>query len=358
MPSALSSTLVGLSALGFWLLWGNMQLNGGSDAMLGTAAAGVFPDGTPVHNADRTGVWPLDFQMNVLIAFFSSASKMPAGGAPDMAPWLMLVDLTTSLLVINLMVLVESRRRSGFFMRSPAVWQYFWNCGGVAVFLPIWALLYTKQRAAGGTRPIPAGDAAALPLTAAVSFLLELPLMLPAWLGASAGEIHQGVVYFFLGPATFSAFHAAAAWLAGTFSGAGSSSRGSSIAGVKTGYWVMAAVAGATHLWVMAQAAASAMNGGGLGALARLYVPDGGAVYAAGTKQLLLTEAALLFLQWDWVVIHLTVLLLGAHLFRTGRGGGSVLGLVGWTAVFGPGVGLAYVACCEEDGLAVDGKRE
>lgn len=118
MPGILSTTFVALSGLGFLLLWGNMALNGGSDAMLGTAAKGEFPDGTPVHAADRTGIWPLDFQMNVLIAFFASASKLPGQGAPDAAPFLMLVDLTTALLVINLMVLVESRRRSGFWLRS------------------------------------------------------------------------------------------------------------------------------------------------------------------------------------------------------------------------------------------------
>lgn len=118
MPGILSTTFVALSGLGFWLLWGNMALNGGSDAMMGTAAKGHFSDGLPVHNANRTGIWPLDHQMNVLIAFFTSVSRLPSQGAPDTAPFLMLVDLTTALLVINLMVLVESRRRTGFWMRS------------------------------------------------------------------------------------------------------------------------------------------------------------------------------------------------------------------------------------------------
>ncbi len=116
MPGALRTAFLALSGLGFFLLWGIMAINGGSNAMLNPADTGLFPDGTAIHNPNRTGIWPLDFQMNVLIAFFASVSKLQ--NAPDAAPFLMLVDLTTAMLVINLMVLVESRRRTGFWMRS------------------------------------------------------------------------------------------------------------------------------------------------------------------------------------------------------------------------------------------------
>lgn len=238
----------------------------------------------------------------------------------------------------------------------PAIWQYLWNCGGVAVFLPIWALLYTKQRTRSGTGPVAPSEATAFPLTAVLSVALELPLMLPAWLGAAAADVHRGVVYFFLGPPLFSAFQAAAAWVVRA-TGSSSSSTRDGVGAVKAAYCVLGLVSGATHvgciLWAL-----WATHGNGLGALARLYVPDAGAVYAAGSSGLL-TEAAFLFLQWDYVIINVTVLLLGAHLLATtphgqsGGGSGSVLAMLFYTAVAGPGAGLAYVACCEEQSLVL-----
>lgn len=201
-------------------------------------------------------------------------------------------------------------------------------------------------------------EATAFPLTAVLSVALELPLMLPAWLGAAAADVHRGVVYFFLGPPVFSAFQAAAAWVvrATGSSSSNSSSTRDGVGAVKAAYCVLGLVSGATHvgcvLWAL-----WATHGNGLGALARLYVPDAGAVYAAGSSGLL-TEAAFLFLQWDYVIINVTVLLLGAHLLATpprhqsGRAG-SVLAMLFYTAVAGPGVGLAYVACCEEQSLVL-----
>lgn len=109
-----SSVFTGLSALGFVLMWGIMSFNGGSEAMLNTAWTGVFPDGSILHT-EHSGIWSFDFQLNTLIAFFSSVSNLRD---VDAGPYLMVLDLTTSILVINLMVLVESRRRSGFWLRS------------------------------------------------------------------------------------------------------------------------------------------------------------------------------------------------------------------------------------------------
>lgn len=82
--------------------------------MLTTAWTGVFPDGSALKS-NHIGIFALDFPLNVLVAFFSSVSTLKR---IDAGPYLMLVDLTTALLVINLMVLVESRRSSGFWLRS------------------------------------------------------------------------------------------------------------------------------------------------------------------------------------------------------------------------------------------------
>lgn len=241
-------------------------------------------------------------------------------------------------------------------MDRPAIWQYLWNCGGVAVFLPIWALLYTKQRKRNGTAPVAPSEAAAFPWTAALSIALELPLMLPALLGGSGADVQRGIVLFFLGPLGFTVFQAGAAWIAAAAGGSRSSSkRGSGAGTIKAAYWVLGAVSGATHIGCVVWALSG--KDGGLGGLARLFVPNDGAVYAAGTEGLL-TEAAFLFLQWDYVIINVTVLLLGAHLLATRRPreasdgpAGSILAMVLLTVTGGPGVGLAYAANYEEQSV-------
>ncbi len=220
----------------------------------------------------------------------------------------------------------------------------------MAVFLPIWAYLYTQQRDRGGTAATPLSAAAAFPWTAVLSVTLELPLMLPSLLGADAAAVQRGVVYFFLGPPVFSAFQAL---LASRVTGGGTRA-------VKAAYWVLAGVSGAVHVGCVIYAVSSDV------ALDRLFVPHGDAVRAAGQADIL-TEAAFLFLQWDYVVINVTVLLLCTYILKTRPGGpraaktqtgsGFVTALLALTAVFGPGVGLAYAACCEEHDLQIEGPQ-
>ncbi|KAK0635861.1 hypothetical protein B0T17DRAFT_503360 [Bombardia bombarda] len=349
---ALPTVFAVLSGVGFFLLWGNMSLNGGSIAMFKSAWTGVFPDGTTLQN-NHSGSPYADFGLNVLIAFFASASRL---GDVDAGPFLILLDLTTCLLVINMAVLVESRRRTGFWMKSPAIWQYLWNCGGVAVFLPLWSLGFVKQRALAPSSLLSIPEAQALPLTALISPILEAPLFYATYTAAGSLASQKGVILFFLGPPLFSLFQTI---VASTINALSIKPFGSGSSPIKTAYWITAIISSAAHVATVAWAATStdpALN------LGRVYFPHGDAVKADDPN--MLTEAAHLFLQWDFVIINATVLILGAHLLGSKSGDkaassnkGSVATLVGLTAVFGPGAGLAYALNAEEDELEYHSKR-
>ncbi|KAL2171720.1 hypothetical protein VTG60DRAFT_1717 [Thermothelomyces hinnuleus] len=196
-PNLLSPIFRGLTGIAFLLLWVLMAANGTLVALLKTAWSGSLPDGTPLKTT-YTGILPIDFPINILVAFFYGLQNRP--GTP---PHLMLVDLVAALFVINMMTLVESRRSNApKWLRSSALWQYLWNCAGVALFLPIYSLLHLNHKFEGrGLSHIPRWQAQALPLSAIFSWLLPVPLLLPAALHAGPSSIQIGLVQYFLTPA-------------------------------------------------------------------------------------------------------------------------------------------------------------
>ncbi|KAI0442999.1 hypothetical protein F4803DRAFT_550567 [Xylaria telfairii] len=325
-----------LSAIGFGLMWGVMSLNGGSEAMFKTAWTGVFPDGT-LLGMKHSGIWPLDFQLNTLVAFFSSVVD---SRDVDVGPYLMVLDLTTTILVINMMVLVNSRRHIGFWLRSATLWICLCNCFGTAVFFPIWSLLYINQRNGGTSRPLLQSDAWALQATALLSILLELPLLAPAWAGAGPDSIQKGVLVFFLVLPVSSCFQTLASW-------ALTAPAPKRSGPVKIPYYITGVFSSLVHIYTIAYALMSPEI-----SLGRVFVPHHAFVMRGSPK--LLTEAAHLFLQYDYIIVAITVLLVGSIILRNKpkvnrASSGSVLTLLGLTCIFGPGAGLAYAAYYGED---------
>jgi hypothetical protein len=111
-----SSLFAQLSGLGFLAAWGVMSYHGGTISLLKTAWTRTFPDGTPLI-ASHTGLVLIDFPLNTVVAFFASVSNWNHVDTGS-GPWLMLLDLTATMPVINMMVLVESKRTNRFWMQS------------------------------------------------------------------------------------------------------------------------------------------------------------------------------------------------------------------------------------------------
>ena len=102
--SKYSTIFAGLSGLGFLLLWGAMVPNGSLEALFESVNSGVLPNGRAIQKT-YTGVWAVDYLLVVLVVFFDGLNNLV-----DVAPYLMLLEIVGTLFVINMMVLVESRR--------------------------------------------------------------------------------------------------------------------------------------------------------------------------------------------------------------------------------------------------------
>jgi hypothetical protein len=100
----LSPIFISLSVLAFFLLWVVMGLNGTLEALFETRASGVFPDGRPLK-LSYSGIGPIDDLLLILVIFFDGLTNLV-----DVAPYLMLLDLVSTLHVIIMMTLVENRR--------------------------------------------------------------------------------------------------------------------------------------------------------------------------------------------------------------------------------------------------------
>ncbi|KAK3342083.1 hypothetical protein B0T25DRAFT_574392 [Lasiosphaeria hispida] len=327
--------LTSLSLLGFYAVWGVMYLNSALPLLLTSALAGTHPQPSRPLVASYTGFLPLDLPLRILVLFFDS---LLATG-PDPAPYLILLELVSTLLVINTMVLAESRRRHASSW-SPALWQYAWNCAGVAVFLPLWVLGYVAAEGGAGAKPIPAAEARAVPYTAAWGLVLMLPLMAPTVLGAGPEVVQWGVVGFFVTPALFVWFHRAVV-ARGKVGGKGRA------APVRLAYGLVGAVGAAVHIGTVCYAVWG--KGGGW---ERVYWPRQGALPAGGV----LTEGAMLFIQYDYVLMSLVIGILGFHVLclepvgsaESRTRGGQFLFFVVVSALLGPGAGLAYVMAKKE----------
>ncbi|KAI1185854.1 hypothetical protein F5B17DRAFT_441499 [Nemania serpens] len=307
-PLTLRAAFVGLSAIGLFLLWGTMALNGTLQKMLEVSGSGIFPDGR-VMELSYTGFALVDRLICILVAFFDVLSNLV-----DVAPYLMLLDLVGTLLVINLMTLVENRRspRPGL---SPTLWQYLWNCGGVAIFLPIYSLNYTDEKPRK-THPLPGHEAQALPFTVLWSTILALPLFIPALVTASPFWVQQGVVAFFFAFPLFSAFQAVARLAIAKTKYNGVSRP------IQLAYSIAGAISALIHVSIIFYVTKG--NAHSL-SLSRVFIPHPGNIQL--DQPHVLTEAALLFIQYDYLIIHAVVALLAFYSAYYGPTRTSVGGL-------------------------------
>ncbi|KAI1163102.1 hypothetical protein F5B18DRAFT_652010 [Nemania serpens] len=312
-----------------------MALNGTLVKMLEVSGSGIFPDGR-VMGLSYTGLALADRLICILVAFFDVLSNLV-----DVAPYLMLLDLVGSILVINLMTLVENRRTPRLGL-SPTLWQYLWNSGGVAVFFPIYALNYTDEKPRK-THPLPRSEAQALPFTVMWSVILALPLFIPALVTASPLRVQQGVVAFFFAIPAFSAFQAIARRTIAKSGYIGVARP------IRLAYLIAGGVSAVIHVSIILYV--TKYNKLGL-SLSRVFIPHPSNIQLHQPR--VMTEASLLFIQYDYVIINAVVALLGfyaAYYGPTRRAVGGHKGLLTTTlisGILGAGAGLAFVLCSLE----------
>ncbi|XXG95518.1 hypothetical protein Hte_001782 [Hypoxylon texense] len=326
-----------LSGLGFFTQWVVMLMNGSFVAMLLTTWDGSFPDGAPLKT--WTGIWPIDFVLGLLVVFFGGV--LDVANLSDLAPFLILTDLIFALAVCGFVTLVEDRRnRQTGPLRYPAFWQIMWNYCGAGSVLPVYSRLYVKSRLAN--KPgISYEQAQALPFTALWAVALSLPLLAPAVLGATPFQIQGGIVVWFFSPLAVGPFQDLVSALI---------SRLGFPKGIRcpvtVAYCISGLASAAAHLGVVSWAFFSPDL-----SWSRIYWPNHGRVQQGPD---LLTEAAVIFMQYGHIVVQFCVLTLGIYIlgFKRLRIGHPVLMLVVVMAIAGPGAGLAWLLCQSEKQMA------
>lgn len=182
-----------------------------------------------------------------------------------------------------------------------------------------------------------------------------MPLLLPGVVGTNPFTVQNLMVLWFFLPLALGPFQD----LVASFF-AGDAHKKSTASPVITAYWVAGAFSAAVHICVVVWAwLAPDLSVG------RVYWPNHGLVQP-GTVHALL-EGAMLFMQYDLVVISLCVAALGAYMLgldgvlaarsaadkvRLGR---PLLTLLGVTVVGGPGAGIAWLMCIKEKEMTEEG---
>ncbi|KFA66963.1 hypothetical protein S40285_05752 [Stachybotrys chlorohalonatus IBT 40285] len=340
-----------LSIYGVAALWGLMAVNGTLGLLVQTAWYRVYPTGT-THNFAWTGIWPVDFQIGLLVSFFYSLFAVAE--LPDDGPFLLGLDLLLALAVFNLMTLVEDRRnRKTGSLRVPVWWQSLWNFFGAACVLPVYIGMYVEKRARTSPGRVPAPQAQALVFSALWLLTLSLPTLLPGLLLSSPYRIQAGVVMWLAGPFTLGPFQDIVAY---SLSGH-SATRGLGFRNpVKAAYTILGVASALVHVAVVLGALVDSHT-----SVSRIYVPQH-ARLVPGTQTALI-EGAMLFTQYDYIGITLTTLAAGLFLLRRRAGNKKVVRsqgntssgmgtMAGLTALFGPGAGMAWLLCKKEDELS------
>ncbi|KAF7182588.1 hypothetical protein CNMCM7691_002159 [Aspergillus felis] len=332
------------SGLGVFTLWILMMLNGTFAEMISTNLRGVFPTGTALQKS-WTGIRAVDFFLSLLIVFFNSVVSID--DLPDVGPFLISVDLVLAIGVFNMMTVVEGRRnRKTSPLRSPAWWQTMWNFFGAACALPVYLHLYVEKRLRTPLPRIPPAQAQALPFSAIWNTLISVPLLVPTVFRASPFQIQAGMVLWLLGPPSLSLFQDAVSSLI-TATGY----RGVQSPTTFT-YWIVGGISAICHVAVVL----SPYFFPGV-TLSRIYWPNHSAVQPGPYY---LAEGAMLFIQYDYIIINLCVLAVGFYKFNFGSAAAAKLSIqaqpavdprlvfTAVTAVLGPGAGMAWLLCDKE----------
>ncbi|KAH8195329.1 hypothetical protein TruAng_010497 [Truncatella angustata] len=311
-----------LTAFGFYTQWIVMIMNGSFVAMVVTNWHGVFPTGTPVKTA-WTGIWPIDFVLGLLVVFFGAVNNV--ADLTDLGPFLMLVDLVFTLVVFNIMTLVEDRRN-----RKTGPLRF---------------------KRSAETPSIPAHQRQALVFTAIWSIIVSLPVLVPSVLGATPFQVQDGVVMWFFAPLTLGIFQDLFGLLVSKTSYGGLKDP------ISVAYSIVGAFSAVVHIGV----AVSPYFCGPEVTWSRIYWPNHNAPLPGSPS--FMTEGAMLFMQYDHVVIYLCVFALGAYMLGFDKitsasslsgkmqAGYPILVLTAMTVITGPGAGLAWLLCQKEKKL-------
>ncbi|KAI9684605.1 MAG: hypothetical protein M1822_005693 [Bathelium mastoideum] len=187
-----SSYFLTLSICAVFLLWGVSLFNGTVTALITSSWNGRFEDGTP-FNTTYTGIFPIDFPLSLLVAFFFYGTNGSHAGFQ-----LFLIDAYATLQSAFVWLYAESSRpnRKPFAVANPIIWGLIWQAFGAAIALPLYFRYHLRWL--DGTRdhlsPMDLPSARALPVSFALGALLPAVIgMLPTWY-PRPDVVHQNIL--------------------------------------------------------------------------------------------------------------------------------------------------------------------
>jgi hypothetical protein len=216
---------------------------------------------------------------------------------------------------------------------------------GAATIFPLYCYNYVEKRGKllskkGKSERIAPEQAQALPWSALWEVIISTPILLPTLLWDDALMVQYGVVIWGLAPYTLSPFQDLVSAVNPFVAFADP---------VTTTYWIVGGLSGIVHLGNIFLAPYLVP---GLTA-SRIFWPNHGLVVPGPN---FLIEGAMIFCQYDYIGISLSVLATGFYIFRADslsqrsvkRNGYPMLTLIAFIVLGGPGAGLAWLLCGEE----------
>ncbi|KAH8645855.1 hypothetical protein BGZ60DRAFT_535868 [Tricladium varicosporioides] len=306
-----------LAAVATILLWGMSLWNGTVAELILTSWNGRFADGTPFET-NYTGIFPLDFPISLLVAFFFYGSNGSHSGYQ-----LFLLDAYSNLEPAFVWLYIESARTRAkpYSIANPIMWGLMWQAFGAAIALPLYFFnhLTWLESISGDLGSANLPSAMSLPFSFVIGAVFPTIIgMLPTWIRRPA-IVHQQILAFWQpSPVWVSllqiAFVASIRAMAVDVSKA--------FRWTKASYILAATLSALGHLYVvfiMATTSDSALS------FKRMYVPFFFSEPEGAVQKL--ANGPWLFLQYDLVIIVLSSLSWGFILVNRTLSNGSTIRL-------------------------------
>ncbi|EED18129.1 conserved hypothetical protein [Talaromyces stipitatus ATCC 10500] len=371
------SIFIALSAISIPLLWFPMLLNGTLDDISEAIENNVLPDGTPLKTK-YSGVSFFDNILSILVAFFYALANGSYLGAR-----LMLADLGATLHVALGWMVVESIRngKKPWYLSLPGLLGVLWNVAGAGIVLPLYCLIHIQTPM--NDYKISVSHSISLIPAMLVSSIPFCLMIIPPKDGNYSADQHQNTIAVFqFAPLIWMAGQYTFSFLLSPFSklaklGLQNRSRTEisharprrSEIYIQAAQLFFAIYSALVHLLCVS---ISFFSSDPSVTILRVFIPNPIGVNRESPQRL--TQAAILFLQYDWLVICLTAvlysyLLLEPEILSTSKQArwkstksllvrlltflpisnslSSIIGLVAFTILLGPStvVSLALWQC-------------
>ncbi|KAI1827690.1 hypothetical protein F4861DRAFT_492197, partial [Xylaria intraflava] len=179
---------LGLTAVGFDVLWGSMIRNGTAKAIGIAKSTGILPSGSPLTRV-YTGIPAVDAFLQSPVIFYDALEH-----AQNPVYKSLLVGVFTTMQSTSVCMLVNSgwrgRRRSAWAILENIFWGVFNQSHGAAFVYPLYCLFhlsrFDEDKPENSIGPVDPADAESLFYTAVIASMLPIWLLYPAFVPCSS----------------------------------------------------------------------------------------------------------------------------------------------------------------------------